>query len=104
MGGSIKAEKRYVISSTAREPSPVTCGKHPQGDRERPVWVPDVTVGEDASSICLRNSAHNFSFLRRTALNLFRTDKFRAISLPRKLKTAAYNPAHLVTALHLREI
>lgn len=66
--------------------------------------MPDVTVGEDASSICLRNSAHNFSFLRRTALNLFRTDKFRAISLPRKLKTAAYNPAHLVTALHLREI
>jgi len=37
-------------------------------------------------------------------LNLFRADKSRSISLPRKLKTAAYNPAHLAAALQLREI
>ena len=34
-------------------------------------------------------------------MNLFRADKSRSISLPRKLKTAAYNPDHLATALHL---
>jgi len=52
----------------------------------------------------LRNAAQNFSFLRRLAMNLFRADKSRSISLPRKLKTAAYNPDHLATALHLPEI
>lgn len=44
------------------------------------------------------------SLLRRLGLNLFRADKSRAISLPRKLKTTAYNPAHLATALHLKKI
>ena len=67
-------------------------------------WCLDVTFGEDASLIRLRNAAQNFSFLRRLALNLFRADKSRSISLPRKLKTAAYNPAYLATALQLREI
>ena len=57
-----------------------------------------------AGQIRLRNAAQNFSFLRRVALNLFRADKSRSISLPRKLKTAAYNPAYLATALQLREI
>lgn len=36
--------------------------------------------------------------------NLFRTDKSRAMSLSRKIKTAAYNPAYLAAALHLPEI
>ena len=67
-------------------------------------WCLDVTFGEDASPIRLRNAAQNFSFFRRLALNLFRADKSRSISLPRKIKTAAYNPDHLTTALHLREI
>lgn len=67
-------------------------------------WCLDVTFGEDASQIRLRNAAQNFSFLRRLALNLFRTDKSRSISLPRKIKTAAYNPEHLLTALQLQEI
>ena len=67
-------------------------------------WCLDVTFGEDASLIRLRNAAQNFSFLRRLGLNLFRADKSRAISLPGKLKAAACNPAHLATALHLREI
>ena len=35
-------------------------------------WCLDVTFGEDASLIRLRNAAQNFSFLRRLALNLFR--------------------------------
>jgi hypothetical protein len=46
-------------------------------------WCLDVTFGEDASPIRLRNAALNFSFLRRLAINLFRTDTSRAISLPK---------------------
>jgi hypothetical protein len=63
-----------------------------------------VTFGEDASLIRLRNAAQNFSFLRRVALNLFRADTSRPISLPRKLKTAAYNPNYLATLLQLHKI
>jgi hypothetical protein len=60
--------------------------------------------GEKARPIRLRHSARNFSFLRRTALNLFRADKSRSISMPRKIRTAAYNPDYVAKALHLREI
>jgi hypothetical protein len=52
----------------------------------------------------LRNAAQNFSFLRRTALNVFRADKSRSISMPRKIKTAAYNLDYLAKTLQLREI
>ncbi|MDR0716586.1 MAG: ISAs1 family transposase, partial [Azoarcus sp.] len=67
-------------------------------------WCLDMTFGEDASLVRLRNAAQNFSFLRRLALNLLRADTSRSISLPRKLKTAAYNPDYLATALQLRKI
>lgn len=54
--------------------------------------------------IRLRNAALNFSFLRRLAINLFRADKSRAASLPKKRKAAAWNPDYLATVLKLREI
>jgi predicted transposase YbfD/YdcC len=64
-------------------------------------WCLDVTFGEDASAVRLRNAAHNFSFLRRLALNLFRADTSRKMSLPRKRKTAAWNPDYLANVLGL---
>jgi len=64
----------------------------------------DVTFGEDAGAIRLRNAAHNFSFLRRLALNLFRSDTSRTMSLPRKRKTAAWNPDDLAHVLGLHVI
>jgi hypothetical protein len=63
-----------------------------------------VTFGEDASLIRLRHAAQNFAFLRRLALNLFRADPSRSISLPRKLKTTVYNPDYLASALKMPEI
>ena len=67
-------------------------------------WTSGLRSVLDASLIRSRNAAQNFSFLGSLGLNLFRADKSRAISLPRKLKSAAYDPAHLATALHLKEI
>lgn len=76
----------------------------------------DATAGCDRQAIedvfqVGRIMAIEFSRLDQThdrrgalILNLFRADKTRAMSFPRKLKTTAYNPAHLATALHLREI
>lgn len=66
-------------------------------------WCLDVTFGEDASPIRLRNAAFNFSFLHRLAIDLFRADRSRSASLPKKRKTAAWNPDYLVTILRLRE-
>jgi predicted transposase YbfD/YdcC len=52
-------------------------------------WCLEVTFGEDASPIRLRNAAQNFSFPRRIALNLFRADTTKKLSLPKKRKAAA---------------
>ena len=105
IGGKIESEKRYVISSLPADSRRILHAVRTHWGIENGLhWCLDVTFGEDASPIRLRNAAQNFSFLRRLAMNLFRADKSRSISLPRKLKTAAYNPDHLATALHLREI
>jgi hypothetical protein len=64
----------------------------------------DVTFGEDASLIRPRNATQKISFLRRAALNLLRADKSCSISLPGKLKTAAYSPDYIAFPLQLRRI
>lgn len=103
--GKFETERRYVISSLPADSARILHAVRTHWGIENGLhWCLDVTFGEDASLIRLRNAARNFSFLRRLALNLFRADKSRSISLPRKLKTAAYNPDYLVTALQLREI
>ena len=105
IGGKLSTEKRYVISSLPADSRRILHAVRTHWGIENGLhWCLDMTFGEDASLIRLRNAAQNCSFLRRLGMNLFRADKSRAISLPRKLKTAAYNPAHLATALHLREI
>jgi predicted transposase YbfD/YdcC len=105
IGNRIETEKRYVISSLPPDSRKILHAVRTHWGIENGLHFSlDVTFGEDASTIRLRNAAQNFSFLRRIALNLFRADKSRSISLPRKLKTAAYNPDHLATALQLREI
>jgi predicted transposase YbfD/YdcC len=103
--GQIQTETRYVISSlpadarrilyVARTHWAVENGLH---------WCLDVTFGEDASQIRLRNAALNFSYLRRLALNLFRADTSRNISLPRKRKAAAWEPDYLAQVLNLQKI
>ncbi len=105
IAGRSETEKRYVISSLPADSRRILHAVRTHWGIENGLhWCLDVTFGEDASMIRLRNAAQNFSFLRRTALNLFRADKSRSMSLPRKIKTAAYNPAYLATALQLREI
>ena len=105
IAGRVETEKRYVISSLPADSRRLLHSVRSHWGIENGLhWCLDVTFGEDASLIRLRNAAQNFSFLRRLALNLFRADKSRSISLPRKLKTAAYNPAYLATAIQLREI
>jgi hypothetical protein len=66
-------------------------------------WL-DVTFGEDASPIRLRNAVLNFAFLRRAALNLFRVAASSTPSLPKKRKKAAWSPDDLANVLQPQEI
>jgi predicted transposase YbfD/YdcC len=105
MGGKVETETRYVISSLPADSQRILHAVRTHWGIENGLhWCLDVTFGEDASSIRLRNAALNFSFLRRVSLNLFRADKSRATSLPRKRKAAAWNPDYLATVLRLQEI
>jgi predicted transposase YbfD/YdcC len=105
IGGRTTTEKRYVLSSLPADSRRLLHAVRTHWGIETGLhWCLDVTFGEDASLIRLRNAAQNFAFLRRLALNLFRADKSRSISLPRKLKTAAYNPDYLATALKMTKI
>ncbi|TEX44307.1 MAG: ISAs1 family transposase [Rhodocyclaceae bacterium] len=105
LAGRIETEKRYVISSLPADSRRILHAVRTHWGIENGLhWCLDVTFGEDASPIRLRNAAQNFSFLRRLAMNLFRADQSRSISLPRKIKTAAYNPDYLAQTLNLQEI
>jgi predicted transposase YbfD/YdcC len=105
IGGRVATGKRYVIRSLPADSRRLLHVVRSHWGIENGLhWCLDVTFGEDASLIRLRNAAQNFAFLRRLASNLFRADPSRPISLPRKLKTAAYNPECLATALNMTEI
>ena len=81
-GGKISTEQRYVISSLPADSRRILHAVRAHWGIENGLhWCLDVTFGEDASLIRLRNAAQNFSFLRRLALNLFRADKSRACCL-----------------------
>lgn len=105
IGDKTETDQRYVISSLPANSQRILHAVRMHWGIENGLhWCLDVTFGEDACPIRLRNAALNFAFLRRVALNLFRADKTRSASLPKKRKAAAWNPAYLADILQLREI
>jgi len=103
--GQVQTETRYVISSLPADAQRILYVARTHWAIENGLhWCLDVTFSEDASQIRLRNAALNFSFLRRLAINLFRTDSSRALSLPKKRKVAAWNPDYLAQVLNLQKI
>jgi predicted transposase YbfD/YdcC len=105
IAGKVESERRFVISSLPADSQRILHAVRTHWGIENGLhWCLDVTFGEDASPIRLRNAALNFSFLRRLALNLFRSDQSRVSSLPKKRKAAAWNPDYLATVLRLEEI
>lgn len=102
VGQNSCTEKRYLISSLPAEAARLLHVVRTHWGVENGLhWCLDVTFGEDASPIRLRNAAQNFSFLRRSAMNLFRADQSRKLSLPKKRKTAAWNSDYLAQVLGL---
>ncbi|MDR2188151.1 MAG: ISAs1 family transposase [Azonexus sp.] len=84
IAGRVETEKRYVISSLPADSRRILHAVRTHWGIENALhWCLDVTFGEDASPIRLRNAALNFSFLRRLAINLFRADTSRASASPK---------------------
>ena len=105
IGDKTETDQRYVISSLPANSRRILHAVRMHWGIENGLhWCLDVTFREDACPIRLRNAALNFAFLRRVGLNLFRADKTRSVSLPKKRKAAAWNPDYLANLLHLREI
>ena len=105
IGSKTETDRRYVISSLSADSERILHAVRMHWGIENGLhWCLDVTFGEDACPIRRRNAALDFSLLRRAAMNLFRADHARSMSLPKKRKAAAWNPDYLANILHLREI
>ncbi|WP_265289694.1 ISAs1 family transposase [Verminephrobacter eiseniae] len=105
IGSKTETDRRYVISSLPADSERILHAVRMHWGIENGLhWCLDVTFGEDACPIRLRNAALNLSLPRRAAMNLFRADQSRSMSLPKKRKAAAWNPDYLANILHLREI
>jgi len=105
MNGQHQTETRYVISSLPADAARILYVARTHWGIENGLhWCLDVTFNEDASPIRLRNAALNFSYLRRLAINLFRADMSRKLSLPKKRKLAAWEPDYLAQVLNLQKV
>jgi predicted transposase YbfD/YdcC len=105
LGERTSTEKRYLISSLPADAARLLYVSRAHWGVENGLhWCLDVTFGEDTSPIRLRNATQNFSFLRRIALNLFRADTSKKLSLPKKRKTAAWNSDFLAQVLGMGKI
>ncbi len=62
-------------------------------------WVLDVAFREDDCRIRKGHGAHNFSILRRLALNLLRQDKTTRLGIKNKRLRAAWDPSYLISLL-----
>lgn len=65
-------------------------------------WALDVHFAEDANRARKDNAPENFAILRKLALNIHRTNPYRA-SLRRKIKRAGWDDAYLMATIsHMR--
>ena len=105
LGDKVETETRYAITSLAPNAAQILRAVRLHWGIENGFHrCLDVAFREDASAIWLRNAAANFALLRRFALNLFRLDKSRLKSLPKKRKAAAWNSQYVVELLKLRPL
>ena len=105
LGAKVETETRYAITSLAPNAGEILRAARLHWGIENGFHrCLDVAFREDASAIRLRHATANFALLRRFALNLFRLDKRRQKSLPKKRKAAAWNPGYVVDLLNLRPL
>jgi predicted transposase YbfD/YdcC len=100
VAGSTSQETRYFLSS-------LTTGARSHQEAIRGHWgienqvhrVLDVVFREDLSRVRRGHAAHNFSLLRRLALNLLRQDHTARCGIKGHRLKAALSPAYLLSVL-----
>lgn len=101
LGDQTSTEMRYFISSLDGKDA----GKLARAIRQHWAvenelhWVLDVVFHEDLSRVRDRNAAHNFSILRRFALNLLKQTPYRKASIRGSRKAASLDENYLLRVL-----
>jgi predicted transposase YbfD/YdcC len=101
VAGSTSQETRYFLSSLragARSHQEAIRGHW--GIENGVHWVLDVVFREDHSRVRRGHAAHNFSLLRRLALNLLRQDHTARCGIKGRRLKAALSPAYLLSVLN----
>ncbi len=65
-------------------------------------WHLDVTFGEDQSKIRAGHGAENISLMRKSALNLLKSDTSLKAGIENKRKMAGWNPDYLLKILGVK--
>lgn len=101
VAGSASQELRYFLSSLRAGAHPHQAAiRGPWGIENEVHWVLDVVFREDHSRVRRGHAAHNFSLLRRLALNLLRQDHHARCGIKGRRFTAALSPTYLLSVLH----
>ncbi len=104
--GKVTEETRWYISSLALNAKQALNTVRNHWQVESMHWMLDMTFREDESRIRKGNGALAFNVLRKIALNLFKQDTTKKISMARKKKIAAlddeYRSVLLETAIKMR--
>ena len=101
VGAERSAETRYYLSSLAAPARLLHAAVRGHWGIENSVhWVLDMAFREDLSRVRAGHAAHNFSLLRRLALNLLRQDARARCGIKARRLQAACDPAYLVTVLN----
>lgn len=97
--GKEESQARYFLLSRRLSPSKVLAIVRAHwGIENRQHWVLDVVFDEDRARSRKDNAAENLALLRRLALNLLQTDRYKA-SMRRKIKRAGWDEAYLFRLL-----
>ena len=94
--GEVTREVSYCISSLPNNAELILSSKRRHWGIENQVhWVLDVVFKEDASRIRDRNSAQNFSILRRLAINMIKRETSVKKSIRQRRMMAGWNTEYL---------
>jgi predicted transposase YbfD/YdcC len=94
INGEVETERRYFLTSLADRDRFAEAVRQHWGIENQQHWVLDVQLGEDACRTRTNHSATNLALIRRTALNLLRTDTSSKRSLRQRQNRAAFSDCY----------
>jgi predicted transposase YbfD/YdcC len=100
VAGQRSRDTRYFLVSLATARPVHRASRSHWGIENGVHWVLDIAFREDLSRVRVGHGAHNFSLLRRLALNLLRQDPAARRGIKCRRLKAAWNPAYLLNVPH----